>query len=937
MATEAHTTGGPYDGRLFELYTKYVSEPESKMDVYGYTLLVTGYLLAVVGMFVYLVGPTGSNVSQSTVFVVRKIAVILAAPGLLLSLLGIVSLLPVTRRSLLAAVGGTVVGLVAAGLFGWYYPQNWHQGTPSYSGVIIAVYTAGVAVVAGVVIMVPVVTGERSYFSETMEGHEYEHPDIAIGETDRGGLFAIFKRGTDWSWRFIDQSAVAGSTSSFLSRLEAEERVETVKEQVASAGLLEIKHAAFRLYEAGDDSWQWHLLRDDGSAVAEGGRDFDSRDDAEASINAIKDHGPTADVLVRDAAAFDLQQRGSEWVWRLVDEDRTPLAEGVEGHRDRSEARAALDAFREQTQGATTIAVESYGIELRSDDDAWHWQLRDNTHRHVASSTREYESKGVAEDTVYDLLDRLERASVLTDGEPTYDVYRSGSEWAWRLVDESETVVARGVETGDDADAVAADARELQAHAQDADIVEIEDLEFETFRRGDGWHWRLVSPDRSVHAESTETYDSEDEASAVVERVRTEAPDADLIEFDTAAFQVYEADEGAWRWRLIDEDGNVMADSGQGEYDSKDEAVGAMMTLQENADAERLEIESAAFELFQDDRGWGWRLVDDLGDTIADSSTRHDSEEGARQAMDSLVNSVSDVDERRMEHGIFQVYDDGDDEWWWRFVRADGEILAESPESFGTRHEVESAAEDLASFATDAAVETIDRLAVLLDPDDWQWDLVDENRDTVATGHSTYESRGAATDAIADIQRSAAETVVYEIRETAFDCYRAEEGWTWRLIDGDHEPLARSASTYDDLVAVEGATAVVSDLAPDVEVVDYEDVAFELYEDDGWGWRLVDEDRREIGTAASHYESREAAETALEDARDVFADASVLEIDSAAFEFHQTDDGWRWRLVNDHGEELAESLATFDSRAEAQEDLSTIKELGPDAWISTAE
>jgi uncharacterized protein YegP (UPF0339 family) len=114
-------------------------------------------------------------------------------------------------------------------------------------------------------------------------------------------------------------------------------------------------------------------------------------------------------------------------------------------------------------------------------------------------------------------------------------------------------------------------------------------------------------------------------------------------------------------------------------------------------------------------------------------------------------------------------------------------------------------------------------------------------------------------------------------------------------------------------------------------------VAFELYEDDGWGWRLVDEDRREIGTAASHYESREAAETALEDARDVFADASVLEIDSAAFEFHHTDGGWRWRLVNDHGEELAESLATFDSRAEAQEDLSTIKELGPDAWISTAE
>ncbi|MFB6140708.1 MAG: DUF1508 domain-containing protein [Halosimplex sp.] len=939
MATETRDRGKPYEGRLFELYTRYVSEPESRTDVYGYALLVTGYLLAIGGMSVYLVGPTGTDVPWATVFVFRKIAVLLAAPGLLFSLLGIVSLLPVTNRSLYAAVAGALVGLGAVGLFGYHYPQHWHQGTPSYSGAIIALYTAGVAVVAGVVIMVPVVTGERSYFSETTEGHEYEHPDIAIGKADRGGLFAVFKQDTEWSWRFIDQSALAGSTSTFLSRLEAEERVESVRSLVADAGLLEIKHAAFRLYESGDGDWQWHLLRDDGSAVADGGRQFDARDDAEASINTIKDYGPDAPVIVRDEAAFDFERVGSGWGWRLVDGDRTPLAESVEHYGERADTKADLDAFRERTRDATDLVVESYGVELREDDGEWHWRLRDNAHRRLATSTEGHETKGVAEERVYDLLERLEDASVLVDGTPTYDVYRTGSDWAWRLVDGSERAVARGVETAAEAETVAAAARELRAHAGGADVVEIDDLEFETYRDGDGWHWRLVDPERAVHAESTETYDSEAAASAVVERVRREAPEADLIEFDTAAFQVYEAEGGAWRWRLIDEDGNVMADSGQGEYDSKDDAMSAMVTLQENApNAEHLEIEHAAFELFQDDAGWGWRLVDDIGDTIADGSTRHDTEAGARQAMDSLVASVEDVDARRMDDGIFQVYADGDDEWWWRFVRPDGDVVAESPASFGTRHEVEDAVEDLTAFAGDANVATLDRLAVRLDPDDWHWELVDERREAVAVGQATYESREAVTDAVADLQRSADDAVVYELRDSAFDCYRTDDGWTWRLIDADHEPLARAATTYDSLAAVESAVERVGELAPDGAVVDYDDVAFELTENaDGWTWRLVDEDSRVLGTAPDTFDSQDGAERDLESAREAFTDASVLEIDSAAFEFHQDDDGWRWRLVDDHGDELAESIQTFESRVDAQEDLSTMKTFGPDAWMSTAE
>ncbi len=948
MATEKHSQGTSYDGRLFEWYTKYVSEPESKKDVYGYTLLLVGYIFAMGGMVIYQVGgflistfgpAEGTEALTNLQFAIRGYPGIVIAIGLVSALLGIVLLLPVTRASLVAAVLGALVSLAAVVLFSIYYPYQWSVGAETYSDLIIGMYTVGIAIAAGVVIMVPVITGERSYFSETTHGPQFEHPEIMIGETDRGGLFALFKRGTEWTWRFIDQAAVAGSTDSFLSRLEAEERVETVKKQVESAGLLEIKNAAFRLYESAEGTWQWYLMRDDGTAVAEAGSDFDSRNEADSSINAIKDHGPDAEVFVMDEAVYDTYRTDGQWSWRLMDEDRTPLALGADSHPGREDAVTDLDTFRTLSATATDLVIETYGVELVEEDGRWHWRLRDSAHRQLASSVGDYDSKGTVEDAVYDLLDRFQRASILEAGQPTYDVYQSGNNWAWHLVNDAGTPVATGIGQTANADVATQQAESMRNEAADADVVHIQDLEFETYRSGEGWHWRLVTADREVHAESTETYDSEDAASHVVDRVRSEAPEADLIEFENAAFQVYEAPDGAWRWRLIDEDGTVLADSGQGEYESKDDAMGAMMTLQENApNAEHLEIENAAFELFQDEDGWGWRLVDDIGETIADGATRHETEDGARQAMDDLINSVSDVAERTMSGAIFQVHADSDDAWWWRFVQPDGSILAEGPDSFGTRHEVEDAVEALQEFAGTAPVETVGRLAVMLDPDDWSWDLVDETREAVAVSTVTHDDRQSAVEAVESIQREATETTVYEIRDAAFDCYQSDEGWTWRLVDADHEEIAHAPETYDDLGPVEDAIDTVSGVASEAELVDYGEVAFELFQDDdGWTWQLVDEDQSVLAVAATTYENRDEAEADVEDARQEIAEASVIEIDSAAFEFHHTGDGWRWRLVDGNGDELGESIQTFESRAEAQEELSTVKELGPDAWVSVAE
>ena len=45
-------------------------------------------------------------------------------------------------------------------------------------------------------------------------------------------------------------------------------------------------------------------------------------------------------------------------------------------------------------------------------------------------------------------------------------------------------------------------------------------------------------------------------------------------------------------------------------------------------------LSSNVFHFFEDDDGWGWRLVDDIGDTIAEGGDRHDTEAGAGKMED---------------------------------------------------------------------------------------------------------------------------------------------------------------------------------------------------------------------------------------------------------------------------------------------------------------
>jgi uncharacterized protein YegP (UPF0339 family) len=63
-----------------------------------------------------------------------------------------------------------------------------------------------------------------------------------------------------------------------------------------------------------------------------------------------------------------------------------------------------------------------------------------------------------------------------------------------------------------------------------------------------------------------------------------------------ATFELYEDSAGDWRWRLVHDNGNIIADSGQG-YSSKQRAKDGLESVKRNApDANVLEVSAEELE-----------------------------------------------------------------------------------------------------------------------------------------------------------------------------------------------------------------------------------------------------------------------------------------------------------------------------------------------------
>lgn len=116
---------------------------------------------------------------------------------------------------------------------------------------------------------------------------------------------------------------------------------------------------------------------------------------------------------------------------------------------------------------------------------------------------------------------------------------------------------------------------------------------FEVYRdAGDKHRWRLIHDNGNIIADGSEGYASKQKAKQGLESVRSNAPGAYVVDVskdeDTpkeggsdATFEVFKDKAEEWRWRLVHDNGNILADGGQG-YASKQKAKQGLTSVQIN-------------------------------------------------------------------------------------------------------------------------------------------------------------------------------------------------------------------------------------------------------------------------------------------------------------------------------------------------------------------
>jgi len=116
---------------------------------------------------------------------------------------------------------------------------------------------------------------------------------------------------------------------------------------------------------------------------------------------------------------------------------------------------------------------------------------------------------------------------------------------------------------------------------------------FEMYEDSAGeYRWRLRHQNSNIIADGGEGYSSKQSAEQGLESVKENAPGAYLVDTSKdeeapdeggsdATFELFEDSAGEYRWRLVHDNGNIIADGGQG-YSSKQKAKQGIRSVRTN-------------------------------------------------------------------------------------------------------------------------------------------------------------------------------------------------------------------------------------------------------------------------------------------------------------------------------------------------------------------
>lgn len=287
------------------------------------------------------------------------------------------------------------------------------------------------------------------------------------------------------------------------------------------------------------------------------------------------------------------------------------------------------------------------------------------------------------------------------------------------------------------------------------------------------WRWRLRHRNGNIIADSGEGYTRRHNAQKGMQSVRRNAlggtvllieSEAELPEEGTdegfifpaetesrATFELYTDEAGESRWRLRHDNGNVLADSGQG-YRSRSSAETAIDRIRDSVGpADYLRADPTAFEVYIDQLGeWRWRLVHKNGNILADSGEGYSNRSGATRAINRIRERVNSME--------FETYDDSAGESRWRLRGGNNQIMADSGEGYTASDDAEDAANRFRQHAPEADVLDIGQAALEVYEDEGQefrWRLRHRNGNILADSGEGYSDRSGAWDGIESVKRNA--------------------------------------------------------------------------------------------------------------------------------------------------------------------------------------
>ena len=331
------------------------------------------------------------------------------------------------------------------------------------------------------------------------------------------------------------------------------------------------------------------------------------------------------------------------------------VSEREEEAEEHAEAVSEREAVVAKKEAAADEPEESKAeFEMFKDKAGeWRWNLRHRNGNIIADSAEGYSSKAKARQGLDSVRENVPGAPITeredeTDGDPT---------GAAAAAEEDDEVGA----------------------------------EYELYEdAADEWRWRLVAANGEIIANCGQGYPDHRDAEAGIETVRGKAGDADHLEITPAGFEVYRDEADEWRWRLIRQNGRIIADSGEG-YTERSSAMEAV---------ERVQSLSGETEVYEDKGGeWRWRHTASNGQIIADGGEGYSSKGAVEEAVENFGSIVPDADTVEKGEAYFTVYKDNADEWRWRLVASNGSIVADSGEGYTERNDCVEALERVKEYS----------------------------------------------------------------------------------------------------------------------------------------------------------------------------------------------------------------------------------------------